>query len=81
MFTLIANMLDAIAPKKSKSKYFEPLFENDHHHNSPSPGEIRQMVEKLSRCSHCHFLIFDNYWSNEIEQVREKLCSTCGHKL
>lgn len=68
--------------KSKKSKYFEPLFTTkSKNHKLPTPKEIRMMTNNLSRCSKCHFLIFDNYFSDEIENVSERLCTTCGHKL
>ena len=64
---------------KQNKKNFEPLFYiND---EMPSPGEIRKTINNLSRCSNCHFLIFDNYWDNKVEKNNIKLCPTCGHKI
>ncbi len=80
MFTFnLVNLLEVIVPKKAKQRHFEPLF--DTRYEPPSPGEIRKSLEKLSHCSHCHFLIFDNYWSNEIDNKNTRLCPTCGNKI
>ena len=76
--------LTSLLPKKLK--HFEPLrtltrkeYES---YKPPSANEIRKTIEKLSRCSHCHFLVFDNYWTNkEGEKSNLNLCSTCGHKI
>ena len=46
-----------------------------------SPKMIKQAVEKLNRCPSCHFLVFDNYWSDAIGIRQRKLCPTCGEKL
>ena len=72
-------LLDAVS-KKSKVKHFEPLESNVENYRPPSPGEIKQMLRNMSRCSHCHFLIFDNYFSGEVEKINSKLCPTCGWK-
>ena len=58
--------------KKPNLKYFEPVFENK--------TEIKNILQNLPRCPHCHFLIFDNYWSGDLENVNVKLCPTCGEK-
>ncbi|OGI19848.1 MAG: hypothetical protein A3B68_08550 [Candidatus Melainabacteria bacterium RIFCSPHIGHO2_02_FULL_34_12] len=84
MFTLklsngLTGVIESLTKKKSKIKYFEPLY--DTRYEPPSPGEIRKIVNNLSRCSNCHFLIFENYWSEELNRPAEKLCSTCGHGL
>ena len=60
---------------------FPLKFNNGLTYEPPSPCVIRQAVEKLSRCSNCCFLIFDNYWSNEIEMIDIRVCPTCGHKI
>lgn len=79
MFTLnLINLLEIVIPKKTKQRYFEPLF--DTRYEPPSPGEIRKSLEKLSHCSNCHFLIFDNYWLHDIDR-NIKLCPTCGSKV
>ncbi|MBI3591438.1 MAG: hypothetical protein HY094_08710 [Candidatus Melainabacteria bacterium] len=75
----LTNVFDLRSKKQIKPKYFEPLF--DTRYEPPSPGEIRQMVKKLSRCGNCHFLIFDNYWLDDVEKNNIKLCPTCGYKL
>ncbi len=64
-----------IFPKANKNP--DPVFNTNY--EPPSPGEIRQVVENLSRCPHCCFLIFDNYWSNEIDHLKSNVCPTCGH--
>ena len=61
------------------SKKFDPIFNSSY--EPPSPGKIRHAIEKLSRCPNCCFLIFDNYWTNEIEHTQTKVCPTCGNKL
>ena len=78
----LLNVLTLVLPKKAKTKYFEPLSQSKHkHYIPPSPGEIRKMTERMSRCSKCHFLIFDNYWTSDVEGVSIKICSTCGNKI
>ena len=78
MFTFnLSNVINLLNRKQAKQKHFEPLV--DTRYEPPSPGEIRQMINKLSRCSNCHFLIFDNYWSPDIEKSNIKACPTCGH--
>ncbi len=64
---------------KSSLKEFEPLTNTDY--IIPTPGEIRKTIKKLSRCSNCHFLIFDDYWTDEVEKSNVKMCPTCGHKI
>ncbi len=76
---LLKSLLETLKPKKNKSKMFEPLLSISEHLSSP--GEIKKSIKNLSRCSHCHFLIFDNYWSNEVEKSNVKLCPTCGNKI
>ena len=72
MFTFnLFNVIEILMPKKA----------HENEHKLLSPGEIRRQIEKLSRCPHCHFLIFDNYWSDEIENPNLKVCPTCGYKL
>ena len=81
MFTFnFTAMLETLTPKKG-NKYFEPLIKPYENYKLPSPGEIRKVIEKSSRCSKCHFVIFDNYWTPDIEKESLKLCPTCGHKL
>ena len=75
---LLESLLEALKPKKNKSNFFEPLLGKK---DMPSPGEIRKMIKNMTRCSHCQFLIFDNYWSNEAQKSNIKLCPTCGYKL
>lgn len=80
MFTFnLLNILEITKFKKVKSKHRPPFF--DTRYEPPSPGEIRQTIEKLSRCPNCQFLIFDGYWSSEIEQLDVKVCPTCGIKM
>ncbi|MBI2995219.1 MAG: hypothetical protein HYY52_00710 [Candidatus Melainabacteria bacterium] len=64
-------MLTFLIPKKTKEKTYEP----------PHPNEIRKILKKMTHCPHCHFLIFDNYWSKDIENPNVKLCPTCGCKI
>lgn len=45
------------------------------------PNEIRQKIQNMKRCSNCQFVIFDNYWTDEVENVSLKVCPTCGVKL
>lgn len=75
-------LLSKAKSKKINSKYFEPLFSSKYeNYKPPKPSEIRKMTEKMSRCPKCHFLIFDNYWANDIENVSERLCPTCGERV
>lgn len=46
-----------------------------------TPNEIRESINKLSKCPKCHFLIFDNYWSPSLENHGLKICPTCGNKF
>ncbi len=76
----LTNILDVLDFKKSKKgPDFEPL--TDTRYEPPSPGQIRKLVEKLDRCSNCYFLVFDNYWSNEVGIKTIKVCPTCGHRM
>ena len=76
---LFKSLIETLKPKKNKSNFFEPLLSK--HYNLPSPGEIKKSLKNMMRCTHCHFLIFDNYWSNEVQKSNMKVCSTCGNKL
>ena len=76
---LLKSLTEIFKPQKNKSIFFEPLLSR--HDNMSSPGEIRKAIKNMTRCFHCHFLIFDNYWSSEVEKSNIKLCPTCGHKL
>ena len=68
--------------KNKKTKHFEPLFKTRAYRLPLPPAvEIRKMAEKLSRCARCHFLIFDNYFSDEIENTSVKVCPTCGERV
>ncbi len=78
---LLKSLMETLKPKKNKSTLFEPVLTKYENNTFPSPGKIRQSIKNLSRCSHCHFLIFDNYWSNEVEKSNIKLCPTCGNKV
>lgn len=62
--------------KKKKSRLLFPSK-----YKLPTANEIRAQAEKLSSCPKCHFLIFDNYWTDEIENRSTRLCPTCGTKL
>ena len=75
----LPNLFGLLNKKTNKSKGFEPLY--DTRYEPPSPGEIRQVIKKLSRCSNCYFLIFDNYWSDELSHPETKICPTCGHNI
>ena len=66
-------LLEKYRQKKSLSDNFEPLFE--------SKIEIKKALKNITRCSHCQFLIFDNYWTGEIENRKMKVCTTCGWKI
>ena len=77
---LLKSLLETLKPK-SKSNFFEPVLNRYENNNFPSPDQIRQSVKNMMRCTHCHFLIFDNYWSNEVQKSNIKVCSTCGNKL
>jgi len=50
-------------------------------HKLQTPTEIREMVNKMTRCGNCHFIVFENYWGIEINQRKISLCPTCGYKL
>jgi len=61
---------------------YEPLtFEKYKNYIPQAPREIRKMIQTLSKCPNCNFLIFDNYWSDDIEKNEKKVCPTCGNKL
>ena len=70
-FNYLLNILGVLNQKKDIS---------DNYYTPPSPGEIRESIKNLSRCPKCHFLIFDNYWANEIEMSNLRPCPTCGYK-
>jgi len=74
------NLLLSKANRMS-SKNFEPLDMKNKDYRMPSPKEIKDITKRLTRCSKCHFLIFDNYWTDDIENVSIKLCPTCGMKI
>ena len=78
---LLKSLLEALKPKNNKSNFFEPLLTKYENDSFPSPGEIRKSVKNMARCFHCHFLIFDNYWSHEVQKSNVKLCPTCGSKF
>jgi len=61
---------------KLKTKLFDPLS-----YNVPSPKDIRKQIERMSHCPNCHFLVFENYWTDEVEEKNLRLCPTCGYKL
>ncbi len=65
---LLKSLIETLKPKIRKQEM-------------PSPGEIRKMIKNMTRCSHCQFLIFDNYWSSETQKSNMKPCPTCGHSL
>lgn len=47
----------------------------------PSPSQIKKEISNMQICPRCQFIIFDNYWTNEIENITLKVCSTCGYKI
>ena len=72
------NLL-ATKPNKSKNDSF---FKSKSYKYTPQgPKEIREMIKTMTKCGNCHFVVFDNYWANEIEKKSIKLCPTCGYKL
>lgn len=81
MFTF--NLTNLITKKNKKD--FEPLIDTSNekfpNYRIPSACQIRKTLHNLSRCPNCHFLIFDNYWSNDIENPKSKVCTTCGYKI
>lgn len=79
MFPFLNNVIETFTPKKNKSNAFEPILIKNA--RLQTPNEIRKTIKNLLRCGSCHFLVFDNYWSNEIQQSNIKLCPTCGNKM
>lgn len=73
MITFSPLKLFLTTKKKKKS------FPQDY--SVPSPTEIRASIKNMTSCPKCKFLIFDNYWSHDIENGSERLCPTCGCKL
>lgn len=67
----LLNVLTNLLPNTTKIKNYSPH----------SPREIRKMIQHLSRCPNCQFLIFDNYWTNDVEKKELKVCPTCGYKI
>lgn len=63
------------------SKNFEPLETKNENYQMPSPKEIKDITKRLTRCSKCHFLIFDTYWTDEVESKSIKVCPTCGERV
>ena len=51
--------------KNTKLKHFEPL----------------EIQSNQKHCPKCNFLIFDDYWTGEIENQSVKVCTTCGEKF
>lgn len=47
----------------------------------PTPNEIRNEISNMQICPRCQFIIFDNYWTDEVENVMLKVCPTCGYRL
>ena len=82
MFTFnLLSMLETIRPKSAKQKHLQDLHDVGYESYTPaSPGEIRKSIERLSRCSNCHFIIFDNYWLDEVGNASIKVCPTCGDR-
>ena len=66
-------LLEKYRQKKPISKNCEPLFESE--------LEVRETLKKLHHCPNCQFLIFDNYWTDELEKREIKVCPTCGWKI
>ena len=66
---------------KKKNKKLRGIFFPWYSYKLPTPNEIRDQVEKMTSCPKCQFLIFENYWTDEIENRSNKLCPTCGYKL
>ncbi len=83
MFTYnLLSMLETLKPKAAKKTNRRDFLDIGYeHYTPPPPGEIRKVIENLSRCSNCCFIIFDNYWIDEIENIKVKVCPTCGHRL
>ncbi len=81
MFTFnLLSMLETLRPKSAQPNHVQDLLDVGYEsYTPPPPGEIRKSIEKLSRCSNCHFIIFDNYWLDEIENVTLRVCPTCGY--
>ena len=66
----------------TKKQKFKSFFTRDIlSYEPPPPGEIKALIKDLSKCPHCHFLIFDNYWSAEIKKNTPQICPTCGNKI
>lgn len=47
----------------------------------PTPNEIRKEISNMQICPRCQFIVFDNYFSDEIENISLKICPTCGYKI
>lgn len=74
----LLNVLGGLLPR-TKDKNFEPVeLERYKSYIPHAPCEIRKMIQKMSRCPNCHFLVFDGYWTNDIEETKAKVCPTCG---
>ena len=67
--------LQLLKRKKQKQMALKDLAFSTH------SGPIRAEIEHMTRCNNCHFLIFENYWDNNIEQVDRSVCPTCGSRL
>lgn len=47
-----------------------------------TPKEIRERINTLSKCPKCHFVVFDNYWSDDThDSLKKNICSTCGFEI
>lgn len=79
MFTF-NNLLSTLGVLNYKNNTKNSKLISDNYYTPPSPGEIRESIKNLSRCPKCHFLIFDNYWADEIEASNLRPCPTCGYK-
>ncbi len=79
---MFAFNLLTLNKKVEKTKNFEPVSIQKYRQYIPqAPREIRKMIKMLNRCSNCNFLVFDNYWSEDITEKEIKVCPTCGNRL
>ena len=77
MFTF--NLLN-LMQKSTRLNELESIL-NTNESNTPTPYEIKKSLQELNRCCKCHFIIFDDYWTDEIDRSYQKLCPTCGSNL
>ena len=79
MFILnLSTLVSDLIQKKEKKNNSKAFF--NYKYQPATPKEIKESIKNLSTCSNCHFLIFDNYWTKEINSLSQKLCPTCGCK-